>query len=249
LWNTVINTFFLEDPAVTNELPANRRDNNPTPSVSQRLEQLAQRLNEAHRGVEAAVKNGLVCAYEAGKALLEAFDICPKRTWTAWLAVNFKPSRWTARRYMDFALECDQRFGGLAGATLPQIPPEEAGSVLKKLTVLPSGRTKRTSPSSRQRALPSAVAAPASPATDAVASSAAQPSPIVPGGDPNPYLPIKRMFEQLMEGLRMVMRGDDCHDGPFAEMLRLDLEPVYADLLDYLEDRDGLRRTKPHGAV
>lgn len=236
--------FLTGEYTVMNELSANQiTETSNTPPVSQRLEELAQRLNVAHRGVETAVKNGLACAYEAGKALLEAWDICPKRKWMAWLANNFEPSRWTARRYMDFALECDRRFGNLVGVTLSQIPAEEAGSVLRKLTVLPSGRSKRTSPIGAQSAPTSAVAAPA---PVAATSGAAQPAAIVSGDVPNPYVPLKRMFEELMESFRAVMRGDDCHDAPIAELMLLDLEPVYAYLLEYLTDRDRLRQTSPH---
>ena len=225
---------------MSNELPADQNPHeNHALSVSQRLEQLAQRANEAHLKVGAALKNGLAYAYEVGGALLEAFEICPKRRWHAWLAANFKPSRWTARRYMDFATECNQRFGGLSGATLHQIPPEEAGSVLKKLSVRPSGRKK---PHARQT-LPASPAT--SPRADAPAPPAAQPAATVklPAETANPYLPLKKLLEDLMERLRVIMESEDCHDGPFAELLLMDVKSVYADLVEHLEDRDRLRRS------
>ncbi|HQU45960.1 MAG TPA: hypothetical protein PK867_24315 [Pirellulales bacterium] len=229
---------------MTNELPANQTPHeSPAPSVSQRLEQLAQRANEAHLKVGSALGHGLLFAYEAGRALVEAFEICPKRKWQAWLAANFKPSRWTARRYMDFATECDQRFGGLSGATLHRIPPDEEDSVLKKLLVLPSGK-KRRAPDSPQRALPSPAAAAALPHPDAAPSCAAQREATLtlPGERANPYLPLKELFKELMEGLRNVMNGDDANDGIFADLLLLELKRLYAELMDYLE-RDRLRRT------
>lgn len=86
------------------------------PPDAERLQQLAEQANEAHVKVGAAATNGLICALAAGQALIEAHRLCPRRKWTAWLAANFKASRWTANRYMAFAKETEDL--GLSGATL-----------------------------------------------------------------------------------------------------------------------------------
>jgi hypothetical protein len=234
--------FLLEDIAAMNELTVNQpADENPAPSTTQRLEQLAERANEAHRKVGPTLRHGLACAYEAGQALRDAFQICPRRKWLAWLAANFKASRWTARRYVAFATECDQ-LGGLNGATLNQISSDQAGSAMKKIVALPRDRKKRRAPRSRQPALPSPASAAVTPPPASPRSLAAQTDATVPTVA-NPYLPLQRLFEELMGGLDALMKSDDRHDGPFAELLLLDLKPVYAELMDYLEDRDRLRRT------
>ncbi|HET6882019.1 MAG TPA: hypothetical protein VFI31_17765 [Pirellulales bacterium] len=55
---------------------------------------------------------------------------------------------------------------------------------------------------------------------------------MLPSDPANPYLPLRKLCEELMEGFRRMMNGDDCQDGPFAELLLLDLQPVYADLTE-----------------
>ncbi|HVA51079.1 MAG TPA: hypothetical protein VNH11_32360 [Pirellulales bacterium] len=53
------------------------------------LAQLAEVANRAHDGVLKAAREAVMRALEAGRALVEAKEICPKGTWTAWLAGNF----------------------------------------------------------------------------------------------------------------------------------------------------------------
>lgn len=123
---------------MTTQLATQEPVQEKTLTADERLVQLAQRINEAHGRVPKALRYALICAYEAGQALLEAHDLCPKRKWLAWLRANFRFSRRTAARYVKFATECNRL--GLNGTTLTQIPPNEASAVLKKLTVLPSGK-------------------------------------------------------------------------------------------------------------
>jgi len=228
---------------VTNKLPAQRTAEEAlTPTISQRLEQLAKEANEAHANVGSAFKNGLVCANQAGHALLEANRICrPLGQWLTWLAANFKASRWTARRYMDFAAECD-RLGGMHGATLHHITPQEAGIMLKRLLVLPSGKKKAADQG--QKALPGAApvgaAASGQPAVNTAALELRSRPWQDAAGGPLPRL--VELFEDLLAGLEVVVQGGDCHDGPFAEMLLMDLKTPYADLVEYLKDREQLQR-------
>src|SRR5487761_1317630 len=232
---------------MTTELAANNPAQETLPSTSQALEQLAKRANEAHVKVGSAARQGLVWAHESGQALLESNRICPPGQWFTWLAANFKASRWTARRYMDFATECNQ-LGGLDGATLHRLTPHEAGCALKKLLVLPSGKKKSKKDRSRQPGLPPppSPAAPGETAVSAPPAAQAQtcerPPATCHGPSVDPFPRFAQLLQELLAGLEAVMKGDDCHDGPFAELLLMDLKTPYADLLDYLAERDELKR-------
>ena len=234
---------------MTNELVPNGTGLEATRRTAEQMQQLSQSANEAHAKVETAARHGLVCAYEAGQALWRAYELCPPGKWLAWLAANFDASRSTARRYMNFATECDRL--GLNGSTLNQIPPNEASAVLKKLLVVPSGKKKTPKVrASRQPALSRSAPAnlPAGPAAFAPPNPAATlaPRPAThaaadgPGADLFPRF--LQLFQELTAGLEAVMHGGDCHDSPFAELLLMDLKTPFADLLDYLAERDDLKR-------
>lgn len=178
----------------------------------------------------AAAKYGLRCAFEAGEALLEANKICPLGKWLTWLAANFQGSRRTALRYMDFATEV-KRLGGLDGSTLTHTTPHEDGRVLAKLLVLPSGKKKPKVAGNRQGALASAAPAEA-PAAGASTVVALNRLAI------DPFPRFVELFQELLTGLEVVVHGENCHDAPFAEMLLMDLRTPFADLLEYVSDRD-----------
>ena len=71
----------------------------------ERLEQLARRANLAHDLAQQAALQFCRHSIEAGMALLEAQDLCPEKTWLAWLADHFDGSARTAQRYMQQANE------------------------------------------------------------------------------------------------------------------------------------------------
>lgn len=81
--------------------PANRDDLSKEKRL--RLEQLAERANLAHELAKDAALRFCRHSVEAGMALLEANDLCPKGTWLAWLADHFGGSARTAQRYMHEA--------------------------------------------------------------------------------------------------------------------------------------------------
>lgn len=225
---------------MTTEPAAREAIQEKTLTTEDRLAQLAQRVNQAHHEVPNALRRGLICAYEAGQALLEAYQICPNRKWLAWLAANFQFSRATAARYMRFATECNRL--GLNVSMLSKIPPNEASAALKKLTVLPSGKKKAKPKNDGQPVLPAAnVAKKEDQKSQAVAAAAAMDAEWRPAAVEqvagNPFQRSVQLFQELMAGLEAVVRGDNCHDGPMAELLLLDIKPVYAELLDYLDDR------------
>ena len=81
--------------------PANPRE--LTEEERERLEQLARRANLAHDLAQQAALQFCRHSIEAGMALLEAQDLCPEKTWLAWLADHFDGSARTAQRYMQQA--------------------------------------------------------------------------------------------------------------------------------------------------
>lgn len=98
------------EPAVENGAgaspPARREEPPPanheelTEEKRQRLEQLAEQANSAHNLAKDAALRFCRHSVEAGMALLEANDLCPKEIWFTWLEDHFKWSSRTAQRYM-----------------------------------------------------------------------------------------------------------------------------------------------------
>jgi DNA-binding Xre family transcriptional regulator len=65
-----------------------------------KLDDLAQRINEEHRKVEVAMGNALKHARRAGKLLVEAKEGMPHGEWLGWLEANFEGSERVAQMYM-----------------------------------------------------------------------------------------------------------------------------------------------------
>lgn len=68
-----------------------------------RLEELSVRANTEHRAAIASMQDGVRHAIEAGKALNEAHDLVPSRTWKHWLVENCEAGPTQAGRYMRIA--------------------------------------------------------------------------------------------------------------------------------------------------
>jgi Protein of unknown function (DUF3102) len=66
----------------------------------ERLDTLAERINEEHRKVEAAMGRALQHARRAGKLLVEAKERTYHGEWLPWLKANFEGSERTAQMYM-----------------------------------------------------------------------------------------------------------------------------------------------------
>jgi len=70
---------------------------------SNRLPELAARINQEHAAANDAVKRGLGHAMVAGELLLEAKATVPHGQWADWLKANTTVSDRTAQRYMQLA--------------------------------------------------------------------------------------------------------------------------------------------------
>jgi hypothetical protein len=88
-----------------------------------RLNELAERANMAHDQAKDAAVRFCRHSIEAGLALLEAQQLCPKRMWGAWLKKHFDGSRSTAYRYMDQAKDAATLGGSVPNLT--QNPSED----------------------------------------------------------------------------------------------------------------------------
>ncbi|MGH7140352.1 MAG: hypothetical protein ACREHD_31840, partial [Pirellulales bacterium] len=102
----------------TNDVPA-PSPNQACPGNTQ-LAELAARANAAHQRVFKAAGEGLLAAFEAGQALLQARKLCLGQ-FLAWLPQNFKYSVRTADRYMDFAEQC-YSLGGFDSTRASSLP-------------------------------------------------------------------------------------------------------------------------------
>src|SRR5206468_1301734 len=69
-------------------------------NTSKDLPALARRINESHASAEAAVRQGLTHALEAGRLLADAKAVVAHGQWETWLDENFKGSRRTAQAYL-----------------------------------------------------------------------------------------------------------------------------------------------------
>lgn len=223
---------------------------NELAQVKTKLEELAARANEAHQRVFKAAGQGLLAAFEAGQSLLEARKACLGHFMT-WLPDNFKASTRTAQRYMVFAQEC-LSIGGFDATRVSRLTPHELGRIWSDILGRRSGK--------KTRLLPAAADEPASSATSLVPAECDAAEPIANATTPAPAVerlaapvseacasladpmpPLVAQFADLIEGFRRVCAGDDCHDGPYAEWMVMDLEPQYADLLEYMEYRQEWR--------
>jgi hypothetical protein len=211
-----------------------------------KLKQLALAANEAHNRVVEAARHAVFHSYQAGVALVEAQKLCEPRRWLKWLDEHFQPSARTAQRYMEFALDC-HGIGALDAERVSRMPPQEANRVLTKLLAVRDAKKKpKAAPSSAPAAQASAAAVENLPGQTVAARQTVSPPHVSSGAAAtNPYLRLKSLFEELMEGLRVVMNGEGFHDGPFAELMLIDLKPVYDELLEYLKDRDYLHKKLP----
>jgi hypothetical protein len=78
-------------------------DNAIAAEARERLEELKRRANVAHHRARGAMATVVEQALEAGNALLEARDICPRGKWLAWLDEHFDGTARTAQRYLQAA--------------------------------------------------------------------------------------------------------------------------------------------------
>lgn len=120
--------------AVRQELPEEK---------CERLEQLAQQANEAHDLAKEAAIRFCRHSVEAGMALLEAQELCPKRTWGAWLKKHFDGSRSTAYRYMQQAKDAVALKGFVS--VLTQNPSEELSRLFTRALKRLVGRQRTAS--------------------------------------------------------------------------------------------------------
>lgn len=205
------------------------------------LAELSARANAAHQRVFKAAGEGLLAAFEAGQALLQARKVCLGR-FMAWLPKNFNASLRTAERYMEFAEQCHS-IGGMDSTRVSSLTPQEVGRIWSQIVGPRSGKKSRHLPAASTAPCAAAAVHDAAEAT----TDAPPPAPAIdraaPPLDERCDVPVDLMpalvplFAGLIEECRRVGAGDDCYDGEYADTLADRLEPHYTDLLDYMEYR------------
>lgn len=185
-----------------------------------RLEQLAEQANLSHNLAKDAALQFCKHSIEAGIALLEAHDLCPKGTWFAWLAEHFDGSIRTAQRYMQQA-NCVLPIGGDT-TDLSRHHPEE-------LTRLFSSALKRLE---RQRAAAavhsesSAAVVAAEGITEAVDVVNDNPPSNISNGDP--LTRVVALFDELLAALRLAIDSGQWLD--YGEFVLDEMERIRGDV-------------------
>jgi Protein of unknown function (DUF3102) len=113
---------------------------------SNRLPELAARINEEYRAEANAIKRGITHAIAAGELLLEAKAAVPHGRWAAWLKANTALSERTAQRRMQLAKErpaLEAKSATVADLTIRGAcellakPPEKLSDLVKASWLVP----------------------------------------------------------------------------------------------------------------
>jgi hypothetical protein len=196
------------------------------------LTRLAEIANRAHDGFIEAARVAVTRALEAGRALLEARDICPKGTWTTWLVEHFGASSTTAHDYMSVAMYVGE-MGNDPGCV--------AGLSYKEVLRLARGRSRSKNRLPAGQEPPSVAVLTSQPAEAAQKpesghrverpSSVAAKLTTEKGGDP--FAPIVRLLEQaVVESRSLDQTG--AHEASYARHLLKLLEPICRGIPDRL---------------
>ena len=169
-----------------------------------RLTQLAEVAKQAHEGVVKAAREAVVRALEAGRALLEARDLCRKGTWTAWLSSHFGRSTSSAHDYMRIAVFVAEN-GNDPGCV--------AGLSYREVMRMLSGRVGTDGRANARRMTATAEPAPAV----ALAS---------PDKPTDPLAPAMKHLEQTLDALRDVVQAN-VGDVDYAVHVLLLLERIH----------------------
>jgi hypothetical protein len=190
----------------------------------QKLRQLAERANQAHRDFRESMRKAVADALQAGQALLEAKELCPKKGWTRWLKANFGPSANTARGYMRLATYWPQLEGD--SQRVVSLSYREIMRLIKGMACA-DGRAN----SAQKR-----IAAPAAQANGAAAeanaakiSGPALPAPVEGG---RPLSKFGRLLHQAIAELRRVIETG-LSDAHYARHLLQPLERIHDGLAGY----------------
>lgn len=253
----------------TNHVSNTSTTTNDLAPANPQLAELAACANAAHERVFKAAGEGLLAAFEAGQALLQARKLCPGRFLT-WLPHHFKYSTRTAQQYMKFAKEC-LSIGGFDAQRAAHLPAQEMRRIWSQILGRRSGKNSRRLPgpsgdaatnsadlsAGRAAGKPEANAAALAPTIERTAPPINEALPHRPSMEGQPARlsyesgtpPVDGMsrlvalFAELIADGRRVAAGDDSHDSDYAECLVEGIEPHYTDLLEYMDYRRQWRGT------
>lgn len=199
--------------------------------AQERLAQLAEKAKEAHQAAQDSAATAVERALEAGRALLEARDLCPHGTWIPWLKEHFKQEVGTARSYMRAA----KRWHILAARcpNAAQLPLREVLKLLSKLFPHDGGETiPPQTPETPRRLECETAAEPRS----VVATSSAD--------DIESVQAVVDCYYRLIEALRYVLQLGR-REPTYFQLLLNTLEVAHPDIEDFEESvRSRLRRRR-----
>lgn len=193
-----------------------------------KLTRLAEVAKRAHEGVVEAAREAVLRALEAGRALLEAKEICRKGTWTAWLTSHFERSTSSAYDYMRIALfvakngndpgciaglsyrEAVRMLNGRAKAQRGMAMAEPAAAPLRRQNL----------PAPTVLTLDQIQAPPAAPVDEITTTE------IPPANTADPLAPAMQHLEQTLDALRAVV-GTNAGVADYATHVLLLLERIH----------------------
>ncbi|HEX7378805.1 MAG TPA: hypothetical protein VF278_16910 [Pirellulales bacterium] len=184
---------------------------------------MADQANRAHELVKDAALRFCRHSVAAGMALLEAHDLCPAKSWGAWLQGHFDGSPRTAQRYMKQAKKL--LLMGVKTTDLSFLHPEEVYRLFDKAirrierqgAVLAAAAAKTSEPDA---GLVVTVAG------DRSAEIGAGRSPPLPIADP--LVPVLALFNELMAALCGAMESGQQLD--YGELVLDELERIRRDV-------------------
>lgn len=204
--------------------------------AQQRLDQLAEKAKEAHFAAQNFAATAVERALEAGRALLEARDLCPHGTWMPWLKKHFQHEVGTARSYMKAA----KRWHVLAAQcpNAAQLPLRDVIKLLSHLVPCGSSEPAPTDTSASHRQIEGQPGA-GSPATEPLSVS-----PTSSADDHEAVQMVVDLYHRLIEALRyVVQRGQ--RDTSYFELVLKALDRVRPEIEDFEESlRFALRQRR-----
>lgn len=188
-----------------------------------KLTQLAEVANRAHDVVVEAAREAVLRALEAGRALAIARDLCPKGTWTAWLAGNFGGSPSAAHDYIrvaQYVAELGDDPQCVAGFSYNEVKRIIAGR-FRSTGRKPARRLSNgTEPAPATLIAPELPSAPSQPPTGEAAVTVVAPMPAADRLDP-----FVQMLQQAVAELRRLIR-DERDEASYARHLLPPLERI-----------------------
>lgn len=199
-----------------NSPPAQRED--LSEEERQRLTQLFEQANMAHDLAKDGAMKFCRHSIEAGMALLQAQELCPKGAWFAWLRDHFDGSIRTAQRYIEQAKDVLLMGGGTTDLSCR--PSED----VSQLFAVAMKRIKRQRVAAIAHNEAEANASSTEEAVEGHISTNSLPLPV----NDDPLAVIMALFDELLTALRRTVESGQKLD--YGQFVLEELERIRADV-------------------